>query len=141
MYLINAKITAAFRFVCIVILDSDIFSSVRCHCITGHCYSSYSYSSAAAPPLGILPLVPCLSTPFSSVFCHPLWLWIINFLWLANIFNFIHHCRSDSKKDNKQTVNKEGKPSTDIYNNDKVTGYAYLQYKLSDKRYLTINFW
>jgi len=29
------------------------------------------------------------------------------------IFNFIHHCRSDSKQDNKQTVNKQGKPNMD----------------------------
>ena len=29
------------------------------------------------------------------------------------IFNFIHRCKSDSKKDDKQTVNKQGKPNAD----------------------------
>ena len=41
----------------------------------------------------------------------------------------------------KTTINKQQTKKTKLgYNNDKVTSYAYLQYKLSDKRYLTINF-
>jgi len=28
------------------------------------------------------------------------------------LFNFIHHCRSDSKNDNKQTANKENSDTT-----------------------------
>ena len=32
---------------------------------------------------------------------------------MRNIFNFIHHCRRDSKNDNKQTANKQRKPNSD----------------------------